>query len=501
MPNNMRNDGKGTNPSQENVKDTFLDFTGIRSGIPITRNLVIVYVVSILAFILLSKLPLSHYGEKTALALGFFVAMIMQMIFLRIPIVIPAIIIIVGGTMLELWTWGDVSATLGNSPLYSIMGMMIVAMGAEFTPIGKRIAYGFLKLFGQKPTRVIVVVGATTALISAFVSNIASIILMSSIAAGLLAAMKEEPGQSKIGRTLMPLISAASMVGGCALISGSPIGNTVAIGFMENASGGAYTVTYQQWAYMGILTFCAVVIPLCYIYIKCNKLKDEELSVLPQSYYDELLASLGPIGGSEMRWLIIVVAMVATMLSGVMGTAQAAMLFALISMLPLVGTVPVSGVFQKLPFQILVSSGMLPILARLFSDHGLGELMSDLIMPLVGNFSPLMFSIFSAVTMGVLVNGFVNATQPSSSLVISIMTPICMSLGYNPTIVMMPTLFLGSMFFVFGMNNIMLINYGYGYWEMNDTVLPGAIGVLFVAIVSSVICCLLGPVFGMPLTI
>ena len=52
-------------------------------------------------------------------------------------------------------------------------------------------------------------------------------------------------------------------------------------------------------------------------------------------------------------------------------------------------------------------------------------------------------------------------------------------------------------FWAMGMNAIMLMNKGYGYWNDKDTMLPGYLTVVLTSIVIPVICCLLCGVIGL----
>lgn len=488
------------NGQTDNGRDAIIDMKGLHTGVPVSKQLVISTISTFLLFALTRLIPLDQYGETTSLALAFLVSMIAMIIFLPVNIALKGIIVTLLGTALGFWDWSAIGSTFGSSSFLTIFGMLIVSMGCEFTQFGARLAYFVLKRFGQKPKRMVFVLAIASACLSAFVSNVAVIIMMSSICAEMLSAMKQQPGSSNLGRTLMLTIPMAAIVGGMALINGSPTGNTMAIQFMTNAAGGAYTVSYEQWAVCGITCFVIMIIPMCVVYIGCFKLKNSDVEVLPEEYYAKLLADLGPIGGSEIRWLITVIAMVACMLSG-MKTGVAALLFAAISMLPGIGTVPADKAIKKLPLSAMIAAGTMPLLSVLFSETGLGDCMSDWITPLVIKSGPLGLSILSALLVGVLVNVFVNANLAVSALVIGIVTPVCIRMGYNPTIIMMPTMFIASFFFVMGSHNIMLLNYGYGYWNMKDPIIPGFLVVLLCAVAFPVICYFIGPIFGIDIFI
>ena len=473
-----------------------LDLEGVTTGTPVTKKLLVSVVLSTVLFFVCQALPLEKYGESTSTALGFLVFIITLMILAPVPIAIPSFLIVLGGVYFGFWDFAAVMTTFGKSSFLPIMGMTIVALGCEFTPFGKRLAFIALRRFSNNPVKLVLVISIVAAILSAFCSNVAVIIMFSGTCAGMLHAMGEKPGESKLGKTLMLVITMASCVGGMALISGSPTGNTNAIKFMSAASGELYTVGYFQWAVLGSLCMAVCIVPFTLIYIKATGLKKTDMMPVTAEYLENASKELGHLSGAEIRWIIIVAGMVITMLSG-MNTAQAALLFALISMLPVIGTVPAAEAFKRLPIQMMVAMGFVNLMSGLFSNTGLGDLMGALIRPLMQDMGPLPFSIACALITGLLINVFVNAQTAAYALTLSMFTPACINLGYNPSIVLLPTMFISSYFFCMGPNAICLLNRGYGYWKMQEPMLPGFIVVVLGSIIFPVICFFVGPLIGM----
>lgn len=486
---------------QKLSKDKLFDINGSSTGLPVNKKLVLSFIIAALALIICSLLPLEQYGEKCAVALGWLVATLVLLIMAPFGSRVPATFVCgIGGVFLGLWDANTIKTTLGSSSFIMVTSMIIVASGAELTPMGRRIAYWFLNKFGKKPIGIVLAIGISTAILSSFVSNIATIIMMSGIAHNILLAGNEVPGKSKLGRTLMLVVSAASMVGGVALISGSPVGNTMCISLLETATGGAYTVSYSEWAKLAVPCFLVALVPMCLFYVRCSGLKNSDCKAMPEGYYKKLLKDLGPVGGSEIRWLIITVGMVACLCLG-MNMTVIPMLFAVIAVSPVFGCMPIKEALAKLPMEVLIPLGILPIMGNLFSNSGLSELISSLLGPAVDGLSPLMFSIVCALAAGIIVNVFVNAGSAANALIMGVTAPLCVSMGYNPVVVLLPTMLMVSMFFVFGANAVMMLNKGYGYWEDKDSILPGTLLILFCGIIFPVVCCLIGPIFGFPLYI
>jgi len=345
----------------------------------------------------------------------------------------------------------------------------------------------------------IILIGVTAATLSAFISNVAIIIIFSSMVNGMLISMEEKPGKSKVGRVLMLLIPACACVGGMALFCGSPVGNAAALSYMTTAIGDeSFTATFAQWAYISVPTFIIVIVPVVMIYVKWFKVKSNDFTCLPKEYYEERLKELGPLGGSEIRWVIFVVGMVSAMLLG-MVTAYAAIFFAALTMFPLIGVAPCADVLKKVPWSPLIAICMLPLLGIIVTDTGFGDWFSDLVSPLFGNVSPLAFSIITTVLMAVCINLLVNAMIGTQALIMSIAGPLCVALGYNPTIVLLPAAFAASFYWCMGANQYVAINKDYGWWDMKDPIIPGLAAAILVSIVACVVACTLGPIFGMPL--
>lgn len=481
----------------ENKKDKFLDFEGVITEVAFSKKIIISVIVSLLIGFVCTLLPLDHFGNNTGIALGFFVASMLLLILQPWPLLVTSMLIPVVGMWLGFWDWPTFQSVSGSSMFLQFIAMIIVAAGAETTPIGRRIALLFLKVLGNKPIKLVIAVGLVTGLISAFVSNTATLIMMSGIANSILLTMNETPGKSKLGKAMMTVIPMASMVGGIALISSAPAGNAYGINLMETASNGLASISYAQWAIMGVPCFLVISVPMSLIYVWCIRLKNTSSETAPsKEYYDSLLAELGPMGGSEIRWLITVILMIVILIAGGNGTAIP-LFFATITIMPVIGTVPVNKVFNHIPLAVVFATMFLSPIGLLFSNTGLGKMFVTLLSPILQNLSPYWFAVIGSLIMAVLCNLCVNGAMAIMALVIGVATPICISLGYNPTVVMFPIIVNGNFFFAIMLNSIMMINKGYGWWEEKDAVLPGFILVGVIALVFPLVVNLVAPLFGL----
>jgi len=90
-------------------------------------------------------------------------------------------------------------------------------------------------------------------------------------------------------------------------------------------------------------------------------------------------------------------------------------------------------------------------------------------------------------------------SRQGNIMIIGIATPLCMNLGYNPTVIMFPPICAGSFFFWIMINSITIINKGYGWWEDRDSLKPGFILLVFLSLLMPAICQVTAPLAGIPL--
>ncbi len=193
-----------------------------------------------------------------------------------------------------------------------------------------------------------------------------------------------------------------------------------------------------------------------------------------------------------------VTGMIVAMTLGV-SSEPAALIYATVAMLPVIGCVPSDKVFHRLPFAVTLAMALMPLMGKLFSETGLGNWISILLTPLIGKMGPWMLCFFSVLLTGILINIFVNAQMAAETLMLGIVTPIAVSLGYNPILIMLPSAMISSCFFCFGINSAIMMNQGYGYWDAKDFTVPGFITIFIISVSTSIFSVIVAPLLGIPL--
>ena len=145
-------------------------------------------------------LPLEVYGERTGLALGFALGIIALWISNLLPILVPALLLAIGGRLLGFFNDGSLLQPLGNPILYVMSGFSIIAMGAESTNFARRFSFLVLKKFGKRPGRILFSFLLATVVLSAFISNIATTLLVGGWQLSSLLLWKRSPAKASSGK-------------------------------------------------------------------------------------------------------------------------------------------------------------------------------------------------------------------------------------------------------------------------------------------------------------
>lgn len=475
-------------------KDQILDFNGLITKIPMTTAKWISLAAAIAIPFLFAQLQLPGAGEKAGLALGICVSVVICML-AGIVSCGPAgallcFLGIVTGTLQAAQLTGAVGAGL----FFQFVGLCIVGYGIESTPFGSRLSYTMLKVFGKKPKSIVVVILVATAALSSLISNFATLVLMSTIVHRLLQEMKIEKGKSKFGAACMLAVVAGAATGGMGFIQGSIGVNMYSINAIAGATQGGWTITAAQWAPIGWITLILLLPCMAFFYLKTIKFSNDDVQVPEASYYNQKLGELGPIGGSEIRWLIMIVALVVLMIKGVT-TLNLMLVFATLAVLPLVGVTNTRDAFTKaIPWEVVFSCATLSMIGTILNANGVAAWLGGLIAPVVSGVSPLVLMILLAGGAVLMTNICVGGTYACIAVFVSCMAPIIEQLGYNPAIILMPTIIVISFTVCFYAQSTVYANYSYGYYDQKTPILPGALTCIAGVIISSLVCYFLAPV-------
>ncbi len=184
-----------------------------------------------------------------------------------------------------------------------LMGGFIVAKAIERWNLHARIALNVVALVGAKPTTLIAGFMAAAALLSMWISNTATSIMMMPIALSVAAAiLGPQRLASPFTYALLLGIAWACSIGGLGTPVGTPT-NLIVIGYLnENAD---FSIGFGQWMMIGFPAVI-VMVPLAWLVLTRLAFRIERHDTdAGQAVIRRELDALGPISRPEMRTLAV----------------------------------------------------------------------------------------------------------------------------------------------------------------------------------------------------
>jgi len=206
------------------------------------------------------------------------------------------------------------AAPYAHPLIFLFMGGFLLALSMQRWGLGRRIALLVLGLVGSRPVAIIAGFMFTTALLSAFVSNTATVAMMLPIALSVVGLIETPDGghdretTSHFNACLMLGIAYAGSIGGITTIVGTPP-NVFLISFLQDGIDPAFRqdISFVRWLAIGI-PLAIVFLPIVLVLLT-RFLFPIRIDSLPgfQAAMDRQLGTLGsPCRG---EWVTLVVFM------------------------------------------------------------------------------------------------------------------------------------------------------------------------------------------------
>ena len=193
-----------------------------------------------------------------------------------------------------------------SSPIVMLLlGGFVIATGIERWNLHKRLALNIVSRVGTSPTMLVLGFMVATSLISMWISNTATTLMMAPIAISAAAALKQKR-EGFIVALLLGVCYSAS-IGGMATPIGTPT-NLIAIKWLEDHTD--TTIGYARWMSFGVPAL-VLLIPLAWWVVTRRIPKVENSGKVVEEIHDQR-AALGSITAPEKR-VAIVFGIVATL--------------------------------------------------------------------------------------------------------------------------------------------------------------------------------------------
>ena len=263
-------------------------------------------------FIIFLLLPLDMESTQQRLAAALLFVIVLW-ISEAIPIPIGGLLGIALIVLIGVAPADDVVAPLGSTTILVFIGAFIIAQAMLAHGLARRFAFRVLALpgVGKSTARTVVAFGAITCVLSAFVSNTATVAMLLPTAIAILGTVANlvesktgregfDPTKLRVGIALMLMLAYGASVGGLLTPVGSPP-NLIGRGLIEEATG--ERISFAEWI-GAALPICALMfVALCVILLLLNKPEIKRLEGV-EEYVASERAKLGPLSQKEKNTLI-----------------------------------------------------------------------------------------------------------------------------------------------------------------------------------------------------
>ncbi|NBJ71238.1 MULTISPECIES: DASS family sodium-coupled anion symporter [Clostridia] len=194
----------------------------------------------------------------------------------------------------------------GNPIVFMYMGGFTIALAIEKWNLHKRIAMTIISMVGTSSQRIILGVLLATALLSMWISNAATALMMLPIALALITEVKEnnlldEKSLHHFAKGLLLTVAYAASIGGLATLIGS-VPNAVFAGVASSVLD--QQVTFTDWFIFGF-PLTIILLAALYFYITRIQFKVNQTGNISDDFAKQQLRSLGPMSYEEKAVLFI----------------------------------------------------------------------------------------------------------------------------------------------------------------------------------------------------
>ena len=504
--------------------------------------------------------PAEERFEKGRRTIGLFLAPLVTIVFLLLPIGIPpqqqvlagvllgvivlwiteAVPIPIGGLLgvavvvfLQVAPADDVLAAFGSSTIFTFIGAFILAQAMLKHGVARRFAFSILALprVGRSTAGVIIAFGLITCALSAFVSNTATVAMLLPTALGILGVIAKlmqdrgvvasdfDPLRVRVGAAIMLMLAYGASVGGLLTPVGSPP-NLIGRGLIEEATG--ERISFAQWMAIAVPICLLMFVALAVVLLLLNKPEIRRIEGVAD-YVAQQRAELGPLSRAEKNTLIAFGITVALwILPGVIAlfaTTDSPIYEAVSNRLD-EGMVAVFGAsllyllptdWEKREFTLrwrdaaqidwgtIVLFGTGIIFGSLLADTGLAETIGNAVATGLGFTSVIAITIF-AVLLAIVVSETTSNTA-SAAVVVPIVIPVALAAGVNPFVPALAATFAASFGFMLPVSTPQnAVVYGSGAVPITTMIRSGisfdVIGAILIVVFLPLMVALLG--LGVP---
>ncbi|AVT38039.1 anion transporter [Plantactinospora sp. BB1] len=266
-----------------------------------------------LVSVIFLALPLDMPGNQQTLA-GILLGVIVLWVTEPVPIPIGGLLGVAAVVVLGVAPADDVLGPFGSSTVFTFIGAFILAQAMLKHGLARRFAFRMLSLpgVGRTTGRVVVTFGLITALLSAFVSNTATVAMLLPTALGILAVIAKllqergiakadfDPTRLRVGVALMLMLAYGASVGGLLTPVGTPP-NLIGRDLIAEATG--ERISFAEWMAVAFPICALMFVALAVVLLLLNKPEIRRIDGVAE-YVAAERAQLGRLSRAERNTLV-----------------------------------------------------------------------------------------------------------------------------------------------------------------------------------------------------
>lgn len=256
-------------------------------------------------FLLINPFDLSNPANRV---MAVAVLMVSWWVSEAIPMAMVALLPLVLFPLLGIAPIKTTANAYGDSILFLFLGGFMIGLAIEKWHLHKRIALTIVHIMGSSGDRIILGFILSTGVLSMWLSNTATTMMMFPIAVSVIHVFKEnragEGNVKNFSISVLLSIAYASNFGGIATIIGTPP-NVAFVGYISEKYN--YSIQFTQWMAIGIPISFLLLLSLYFVLTKWlfpNRFKADHNTGI---FIKEQLQELGPMRVTEKRVMVIFV--------------------------------------------------------------------------------------------------------------------------------------------------------------------------------------------------
>ncbi|MFB5083625.1 SLC13 family permease [Symbiobacterium thermophilum] len=379
-----------------------------------------------------------------------------------IPIPITSLLPVILFPVLGLGSVGEVVSAYADPTLFLFLGGFIIAVAIERWNLHRRIALAVISAVGTSPSRLVLGFMLATGVLSAFISNSATAMMMLPIGIAVVKQITElrvrngekvYPDQEPFSALILLAIAYAASIGGVGSIIGSPP-NAIMVGVAASTLG--VEISFFDYMLVGVPMFLVFTLVAWRILLWVMPPGFAEVAG-SREWVRRQMAELGPMSGEERKVLGVFCATALLwitypfLLKGVVpGISDAMVAIFGASLLFLIpggegGFLLDESALKELPWGVLLLFGAGFCIAEVFQSTGVAVWLAGFLQVLAG--APYFLIVIAVAAMVTFLTEITSNTA-IAAIFMPIMASLATALGAAPTGLMVVAALAGSLAFM-----------------------------------------------------